>query len=881
MSIVRVNYALITILTFSALLLSSCGSTPPAIPDAADAQEGLTTDWPTALPADHVQPWEELNAQGYVVPSDREYFGDKGTSAINALSEFVPGVEYETVAGDTSALGEGLRLTSGAVGSGTLSCATYRLTLGGVQPGVVSADVNVRPRSDDSASTYWIGLSDYGAGKWQWHGPFGDSHVRLSTTEPGADYLSPLGNMFVCVVAHDSAAVDVVGIGANVRETADTTPPDTPVGLVATPYAGVLALQWHHVTAADLAGYRVYWAKQSFSDPSTWYVQNEPYLEGANWHMLPTTPERTYVCVTAVDISGNESAASEVVSASPLADEPPVVQVTTDVLSGMRGTQVTLTATGAELYDWDLNGDGIAEVTGDTTGTGIWTFDAMGLWRPMVKGVSSDGTKAACAAVSLIITGNTRPVASATADPQSGIAPLSVTFTGTAEDGEDEPAELAYAWDFDGDGEYEADTNTLTPTAQEYASTGIYGVKFRVTDTEGAWDVDTIPVQVLPAPDPENLPPTADVQADPTSGNAPLTVDFDAGASSDTDGSIVEYAWDWDGDGIYDGFTDTPLASHNFSTAGSPEVKARVEDNDGSRATATITITVNVVGNSSPVAALTATPDTGDYPLTVTLDASASSDPDGSIVNYEWDFDGDGVYDGYGSVSSAGHTYTYIGVFTAKVRVTDDQGAQDTATATVVVNYVFTPVAVDTAGDVGWYTSLAVVDGNPAISYCDWTNGDLKYVRAGDASGSTWDTPVAVDTAGQVGLYTSLAVVDGNPAISYFDYSNDDLKYVRATDSSGSAWDTPVKIDTGGWVGQCTSLAVVDGNPAISYYDFAGGDLRYVQATDSGGTAWSTPLTLDSVGSVGRYTSLCVVDGNPAISYYDSMNYDLKYVRGI
>lgn len=179
----------------------------------------------------------------------------------------------------------------------------------------------------------------------------------------------------------------------------------------------------------------------------------------------------------------------------------------------------------------------------------------------------------------------------------------------------------------------------------------------------------------------------------------------------------------------------------------------------------------------------------------------------------------------------------------------------------------------------GEYTSLAVVNGKPAVSYQNHLDGDLRYVQATVASGTTWGTPLTVDSTQYVGQYSSLAVVNGNPAISYYDADSGNLKYVRASDADGNAWAAPVVVTSTGNIGQYTSLVVVNGNPAISYYDVVGLVLMYVRADDADGTAWGTPVLVDDAGDVGQFGSMEVVNGRPAISYFDNTNDDLKYVR--
>lgn len=87
-----------------------------------------------------------------------------------------------------------------------------------------------------------------------------------------------------------------------------------------------------------------------------------------------------------------------------------------------------------------------------------------------------------------------------------------------------------------------------------------------------------------------NTPPVAVASGTPTSGVAPLTVNFSAAGSNDPDGSIASYSWNF-GDGTALGTTAT--VSHVYQAAGAYAVVLTVTDNRGAKSTAQVTITVS------------------------------------------------------------------------------------------------------------------------------------------------------------------------------------------------------------------------------------------------------------------------------------------------
>jgi hypothetical protein len=157
---------------------------------------------------------------------------------------------------------------------------------------------------------------------------------------------------------------------------------------------------------------------------------------------------------------------------------------------------------------------------------------------------------------------------------------------------------------------------------------------------------------------------------------------FDASAS--TAEGTARYAWDFDGNGTYETDAGTnPIVRRNFSIANTRTIRLKVTAAGGATATKAITTTID----RPPVASFTVTPAAPVRGQAATLDASASSDPDGSIVKYEWDINSSvaGFEVDAGTNPVRSHTFRTAGTLTVRLRVTDDRGVQTITSMRVTV----------------------------------------------------------------------------------------------------------------------------------------------------------------------------------------------------
>ena len=250
-----------------------------------------------------------------------------------------------------------------------------------------------------------------------------------------------------------------------------------------------------------------------------------------------------------------------------------------------------------------------------------------------------------------------------------------------------------------------------------------------------------------------NMPPIANANGS-YSGTASISVIFDAAGSTDPDGTVVQYDWDF-GDGT-SAVNAGPLASHTYTAAGNYFVTLTITDDAGATATAT-TMAFIVAVPATPIANPGGPYDAnaGDV---LTFDGGRSFDPDGgAILSYFWNF-GDG---NTANVVSPNHTYNSAGTYTVTLIVVDDEGlssARATTTASITSLIANLPPVSDPRGPYAGIAGQPVsFDGSASRD----TDGNLVAFEwdFGDGNGATGASPTHAYQA--AGTYTvTLTVTD-------------------------------------------------------------------------------------------------------------------------
>jgi len=231
----------------------------------------------------------------------------------------------------------------------------------------------------------------------------------------------------------------------------------------------------------------------------------------------------------------------------------------------------------------------------------------------------------------------------------------------------------SFDWDF-GDGT----TGKGETITHRYGSSGSYTVLLSVTDDDGNIDSASQTVSVG-----ENQSPVASFFYTPANPVVNQVIQFNGTESHDPDGTIKEYKWEMgDGAALYGS-----MITHKYRNSGTYTVYLRVTDNSNNTGSTSKTITVS--DNQNPTASFFYSPTNPEVGDLVHFNAAESTDPDGTITSWDWDF-GDR---GHGSGVEVNHKYSNAGTYTVVLVVEDDSGNTDSVIKTITVSDVGAPIA--------------------------------------------------------------------------------------------------------------------------------------------------------------------------------------------
>ncbi len=195
-------------------------------------------------------------------------------------------------------------------------------------------------------------------------------------------------------------------------------------------------------------------------------------------------------------------------------------------------------------FQYDFDGDGVFDAfnvaDGDTDEISF-AFSSPGAFQATVKVTDENGKT--ITAVREVRADAVPPGASLRTRSSGDFAPVRITATASVS-----PSNLpgiTYQWDQDGNGTIDLDTLTRNETVFVYDTPGNFALQVHVTDASGATAIATRIIDVSAPSSEINIPPRVFLEASPSSGTAPLTVDF-TGSTADPDGTITRFAYRFD-----------------------------------------------------------------------------------------------------------------------------------------------------------------------------------------------------------------------------------------------------------------------------------------------------------------------------------------------
>ncbi|WP_302081330.1 PKD domain-containing protein [Salinibaculum rarum] len=241
-----------------------------------------------------------------------------------------------------------------------------------------------------------------------------------------------------------------------------------------------------------------------------------------------------------------------------------------------------------------------------------------------------------------------------------------------------------------------SDGTRFTPGNKWQRTHGISGERMEVlvvhTPSNAIVARDTVPITVTIA---------ARFSYTPNNPTSTDTVTFDASDSTVKGSTLNSYEWDFSNNGTTDKTGET--VEYNFSDDEDYPVTLTVTADDGRIANRTKTVTVY---NRIPTASFTYTPSNPDPGENISFDASGSSDPDGDIASYEWEFDDGNTSNG----ETTNHSYASAGDYIVQLDVTDNDGATRRTSQVVSVggqsppSVTITSTSISETGSSGKYT---------------------------------------------------------------------------------------------------------------------------------------------------------------------------------